>query len=78
MFSEKKETDTSVRSGDIFGDILLLEIQILFNVLPALEGHKDYNVSFLPFVSFTLILFCLLIVFFRLVISLRNAHLCNF
>ena len=73
-----KETDTSVRSGDIFGDILLLEIQILFNVLPALEGYKDYNVSFLPFVSFTLILFCSLIVFFCLVISLRNAHLCNF
>ena len=73
-----KETDTGIRSGDIFGDILLLEIQILFNVLPALKGYKDYNVSFLPFVSFTLILFCSLIVFFRLVISLRNAHLCNF
>ena len=76
MFSEKKETDTSVRGGDIFGDILLLEIQILFNVLPALEGYKDYNISFLPFVSF--ILFCSFIVFFRLVILLRNAHLCNF
>ena len=35
VFGEE-ETDTSVRGRDIFGDIMLLEIQIFFNVLPAL------------------------------------------
>ena len=56
VFGEE-ETDTSVRGGDMFGDILLLEIQIFFNVLPALEGYKDYNVSFLPFVSILSLLY---------------------
>ena len=56
VFGEEK-TDTSVRGGDMFGDILLLEIQIFFNVLPALEGYKDYNVSFLPFVSILSLLY---------------------
>ena len=56
VFGEE-ETDTSVRGGDMFGDILLLEIQIFFNVFPALEGYKDYNVSFLPFVSILSLLY---------------------
>ena len=73
VFGEE-ETDTSVRGGDIFGDILLPEIQIFFNVLPALEGLQRKSFTFC-FDSFTFILFCSLIVFFRLVISLRNAHM---